>query len=315
MPSPLGKGDRLRREASPVRAVDEVNNKRIDFMIDLHVHSTVSDGTYTPRDVVDLAKEKGLEAVTLTDHESIAGNGEAAAEAKKLGVNFINGMEMTVAYEDHKLHIVCLGFDEANTDFKQLYAKIRHNKEKNMDQVVEYIQSKGLDITMDKVKKHAAVHLDRYAIMRTLVAMNLPCKIQTLWDEYLNPGLKEAGVYGDISAEEALPVIRKAGGVTSLAHYHKDIGMKGWSWEKKEESLKELMSFGLDGMERYYPNYSPEDEDFAARMIEKYNMLATGGTDFHGTNRRGIELGTGREGNMNVPFEFYEKIMARLGHK
>ncbi|MBO6246240.1 MAG: PHP domain-containing protein, partial [Anaerovibrio sp.] len=219
-------------------------------MIDLHVHSTVSDGTYTPRDVVDLAKEKGLEAVTLTDHESIAGNGEAADEAKKLGVNFINGMEMTVAYEDHKLHIVCLGFDEGNPDFKQLYAKIRHNKEKNMDQVVEYIQNKGLDITREKVKKHAAVHLDRYAIMRTMVAMNLPCKIQTLWDEYLNPGLKEAGVYGDIPAEEALPVIRKAGGVTSLAHYHKDIGMKGWSWGKKEESLKELMSFGLDGMER-----------------------------------------------------------------
>ena len=151
--------------------------------------------------------------------------------------------------------------------------------------------------------------------MRTLVAMNLPCKIQTLWDEYLNPGLKAAGVYGDISAEEALPVIRKAGGVTSLAHYHKDIGMKGWSWEKKEESLKELMSFGLDGMERYYPNYSPEDAEFAARMIEKYNMLATGGTDFHGANRRGIELGTGHEGNMNVPFEFYEKILARIGRK
>ena len=91
--------------------------------------------------------------------------------------------------------------------------------------------------------------------------------------------------------------------------------MKGWSWAKKEEGLKELMSFGLDGMERYYPNYSPEDEEFAARMIEKYNMLATGGTDFHGANRRGIELGTGHEGNMNVPFEFYEKILARIGRK
>ena len=100
-----------------------------------------------------------------------------------------------------------------------------------------------------------------------------------------------------------------------MAHYHKDIGMKGWSWAKKEEALQELMSFGLDGMERYYPNYSPEDGEFAARMIEKYNMLATGGTDFHGANRRGIELGTGHEGNMNVPFEFYEKIMARIGRK
>ena len=109
-----------------------------------------------------------------------------------------------------------------------IHCGIRHNKEKNMDQVVAYIQNKGLDITMDMVRTHAAVHLDRYAIMRTLVAMNLPCPIKKLWDEYLNPGLKAAGVYGDISAEEALPVIRKAGGVTSLAHYHKDIGMKGF---------------------------------------------------------------------------------------
>ena len=150
-------------------------------MIDLHVHSTVSDGSYTPMELMRLARERGLEAVTLTDHESIAGNGEAADEAKKLGVNFINGMEMTVAYEDHKLHIVCLGFDEANPAFKQLYGKIRHNKEKNMDQVVAYIQNKGLDITMDMVRSHAAVHLDRYAIMRTLVAMNLPCPIKKLW--------------------------------------------------------------------------------------------------------------------------------------
>ncbi|ORU01477.1 putative metal-dependent phosphoesterases (PHP family) [Anaerovibrio sp. JC8] len=281
-------------------------------MIDLHVHSTVSDGTYTPRDIIHLAKERGLEAVTLTDHESIAGNQEAAEEAQKVDMNFINGMEMTVAYEDHKLHIVCLGFDQENPDFKELYAKIRHNKEKNMDQVVEYIRSKGVKLTMDMVQKHATVHLDRYAIMRTLVAMNLPCKIQTLWDELLNPGLKVAGVYGDIPAEEALPVIKAAGGVTSLAHYHKAIGMGGWSWVKKEAALQELMSYGLMGMERYYPNYSEEDEAFAARMIEKYNMLATGGTDFHGANRRGIELGTGLNNNMNVPYEFWEEIKRRI---
>ncbi|MCR5176980.1 MAG: PHP domain-containing protein [Anaerovibrio sp.] len=282
-------------------------------MIDLHVHSTVSDGSYTPREIIQLAKSRGLEALALTDHETTAGTREAADEAKKLGIKFLNGMEMTVAYRDHKLHIVCLGFDMNNQGFLDMYEGIRHNKERDMDKVVECIRQKGLDLTMDKVRKHIGVHFDRYAVMRALVDLKLPCPVQKLWDEYLNPALKELNVFGDIPAREALPVIRAAGGVTSLAHYHKKIGMLGWTREEQESALCELMEFGLDGMERYYPNYAPDDEEFAAHMIEKYHMLPTGGTDFHGANRKGVELGTGINGNMNVPYEFYEKIMARIG--
>lgn len=282
-------------------------------MIDLHVHSTVSDGSYTPREIIRLAKEKGLEAVTLTDHESIEGNFEAADEAKKLEVNFINGMEMTMSYRERKLHIVCLGFDMKDEGFLRLYHRLRGIKEKDMDKVVDCIRARGINITMDEMKKHIGVHFDRYAVMRCLVDLKLPCEVITLWDDYLNPALKEVGVYGDIPAEEALPVIKAAGGVTSLAHYHKKIGMKGWSRDEQERAIGELMSFGLDGMERFYPNYSDEEREFAGYMIEKYNMLATGGTDFHGANRRGIELGTGLEGNMNVPYEFFERIMDRVG--
>lgn len=281
-------------------------------MIDLHVHSTVSDGSYTPREIIRLAKEKGLEAVTLTDHESIAGNEEAADEAKKLGVEFINGMEMTMAYKDRKLHVVCLGFDMENDQFLQLYHRLRGIKEKDMDKVVDCIRGKGIDITPAEMRKSIGVHFDRYSVMRALVSLNLPCEVITLWDDYLNPALKEVGVYGDIPAEEALPVIKAAGGVTSLAHYHKKIGMKGWSRLEQEAAIKELMSFGLDGMERYYPNYAEEDGEFAAYMIEKYHMLPTGGTDFHGANRKGIELGTGLAGNMNVPYAFFEAIKKRV---
>lgn len=280
-------------------------------MIDLHVHSTVSDGTYTPSGLAQLAKETGVEAFALTDHDSIAGDAEAAEAAAQCGVRFINGMEMSLAYQGHKIHVVALGFDPENSEFQKLYQKIRYIKEDSMADVIEVLQRKGIDITLEMVKRDMTVHLDRYAIMRTLVKMDCFDGIQHIWDAYLNPAVIEVGVADDISAQEALPVIRQAGGVTSLAHFHKQIGLKGQSRAEQEESLKELLRFGLCGMEKYYPNYTDEDRAFAAAMIEKYDMLPTGGTDFHGANRPGVYLGTGYEHNMNTPLSFFEAICER----
>ena len=101
--------------------------------------------------------------------------------------------------------------------------------------------------------------------------------------------------------------------MTSLAHFHKAIGLKGLDHHEQEQAILRLHEMGLDGMERFYPNYTPEDETFAAYMIEKYQLLPTGGTDFHGTNRPGIEMGTGVEGNMRVPYSFLENIQRALG--
>ncbi|MGM9539636.1 PHP domain-containing protein [Anaerovibrio sp.] len=277
-------------------------------MIDLHVHSTVSDGSYSPSGLARLAKETGVEAFALTDHDSIAGDAEAAAEADRLGVGFINGMEMTMAYRGRKIHVVCLGFNPENDAFQKLYSRLRYIKEESMVDVVDVLRRRGIEIDMEMVKRHASVHLDRYAIMRTIVDLNVFDGIQYIWDNYLNPAVKEVGVAGDIPAEEALPAIRQAGGVTSLAHFHKLIGLKGQSRAEQEESIRELIGFGLTGMEQYYPNYTDEDRAFASAMIEKYSMLPTGGTDFHGANRPGILLGTGFEKNMNTPLKFLEDI-------
>ena len=177
-----------------------------------------------------------------------------------------------------------------------------------MTDVVDVLRRRGIEIDMEMVRRHASVHLDRYAIMRTIVDLNIFDGIQYIWDNYLNPAVKEVGVAGDIPAEEALPVIRAAGGVTSLAHFHKLIGLKGQSRAEQEASIRELTGFGLTGMEQYYPNYTDDDRAFARSMIEKYNMLPTGGTDFHGANRPGILLGTGFEKNMNTPLKFLEDI-------
>ena len=283
--------------------------------IDLHVHSLVSDGSFTPTELAFHAKEQGLSAFALTDHDVIAGTEDAAAAAQEAGVEFINGMELTADFKGHKIHVVCLGFDPEHAAFQTVYKKVRAIKEGRIEDIIEFVRRKGVDISWEKVEKFAYKGLmDRYAIMRYLVSLHMYDRAQPLWDHYLDPAAVELGLNFSITAEEALPLIHKAGGVTSLAHFHKNIGLGNLdNRQQQEQAILELHQLGLDGMERYYPNYSAEDEAFAAQMIQKYDLLPTGGTDFHGKNRPQIEMGTGINGNISVPYEFFRGIKERLG--
>ena len=282
--------------------------------IDLHVHSLVSDGSFTPGELAVHAKKQGLAAFALTDHDVIAGSDEAAAAAEKAGVEFINGMELTADFQGLKIHVVCLGFDVQNPAFQAMYKKIRAIKEGRIEDIIEFVRRKGLDISLEKVQEFTYKGLlDRYAVMRYLVSLHLYDRAQPLWDNYLDPAVVEMGLNFNITAEEALPIIHEAGGITSLAHFHKNIGLGSLdNRQQQEQAIVELHRLGLDGMERFYPNYSAEDEEFAAQMIQKYDLLPTGGTDFHGTNRPQIELGTGINGNISVPYEFFRGIKERL---
>lgn len=279
--------------------------------IDLHVHSIISDGSLRPREIAALAKKTGLAAFALTDHDCIAGNSEAAAAAAAQGVEFINGMELTAEYQGHKIHIVCLGFDSECTAFKTLYERVRAIKEGRIPEIIDYIKQKGIDISLAKVRPFAYDGpFDRYAVMRYLVSLKLYDHAQPLWDNYLDPAAVELGLNFSITAEEALPLIHEAGGVTSLAHFHKKIGLWGLNRREQETAILHLHAMGLDGMEACYPSYSQDDKEFAAYMIKKYSLLATGGTDFHGTNRPGTELGTGINNNLAVPYEIFKQVQA-----
>ena len=280
--------------------------------VDLHVHSIVSDGSYKPDELAELAKAQGLAAFALTDHDVIDGTAEAAAAAKAAGVGFINGMELTTEFQGRKLHIVCLGFDPAHPAFRTVYQRVRAIKEGRIPEMIAFIQRKGVDISLAKVQEFVYDGpLDRYAIMRYLVSLHLYDRAQPLWDHYLDPAAVELGLNFSITAEEALPLIHEAGGATSLAHFHKEIGLQGLSRREQEAAILQLHKLGLDGMERYYPTYSEEDTDFAAYLTQKYDLLATGGSDFHGTNRPGTAMGTGIEHNLSVPSVFLDEVRSR----
>ena len=271
--------------------------------IDLHTHSTVSDGTYTPTDLARLARARGLRTFSLTDHDNVSGLDEAAAAAKAEGVELIPGMEMTVDFAGHKLHVVALGFERTHPAFAEFYRAVRESKEAGMAELIAGIRAKGVDITEEKVQALTSGKLDRYAVMRYLVSLHLSEWVQPLWDEYLDPVLKNIGGCENVAAAEAFAAIHAAGGVTSLAHFHKKIGLLGMRREQQAEVIAALHKEGLDGMEGWYPSYTPDDSAFVERMTARLGLLLTGGTDFHGANRPGVEIGTGRDNNIAVPEE------------
>lgn len=279
--------------------------------VDLHAHSNCSDGSHTPAELAALAEKAGLAAFALTDHDTVAGVEEARAEAQKRGVELLPGMELTVDFAGRQLHLVALGFRADSAAFRELYREIRRGKENAMEEVVDRIRRMGADISLDKVLPYARRDgVDRYAIMRYFVATRAFEEVRDIWDAYITPAL--AGVGANLKAEDGVAAIRAAGGVTSLAHYHKRIGLRGLSRDAQETAIVRLVSMGMDGMERYYPTYAPEDGQFAAYLIDKYRLMATGGTDFHGANRPRVALGTGIDGNVAVPYEIYDGVRARL---
>lgn len=277
-------------------------------IIDLHIHSSYSDGSMTPKEIIDLAMQRGIGALAITDHDTVAGVDEAEAYAAQVGMGFLPGMEITAQYYGRKLHLVALRFDRNCPAFREFYHKIRSVREERIGEIITGIHEMGVDISLEKVKACTPGVLDRYAIMRYMMTLKLAPHAQTLWDNYINPVVKRLHLSIDISAEEAVKAIKAAGGITSLAHYHKRIGLQGMSPAEQENVIAKLKGYGLDGIEQWYPTFSARHMQFVSDMTEKYQLLNTGGTDFHGANRPGIELGTGIDNNLAIPYEVYSII-------
>ena len=273
--------------------------------IDLHLHSTYTDGSYSPAELVRKAKEIGLSAIAVTDHENLIGYTEAKVEADKVGIEILPGIEMSTIYQGRKLHILGLGMNIEDSEFKKQYKKIRAPKEECLDTILERLQKRGVDISREKITPYANHQFDRYAVMRFFAANKKQADVQYIWDEYLNPATE--GLQINTPTQEAIVMIRQAGGVASLAHYHKGIGLKGLSIEEKEKWLKELKHMGLNGLEAMYSNFTPEEEGLAKKWVEKFGLIPTGGTDFHGDNRPSYKLGIGN-GSLQIPYAWFERI-------
>ena len=249
------------------------------MLCDLHTHTTASDGQYTPGELVRLAKERGLQALAVTDHDTIAGVAEAQRAGSALGLTVIRGVELS-AKDHHNCHILGYGFRDGDTELARLCEKFRIGRDERKYQIVNFLREKGVDIDLAEVEELvggevvARPHFAQVLVRRGDVSTN-----REAFDRYLDTEeFREKVKRFKTDAKTCVGAIQAAGGKVSLAHPYQ----MGLGEDELEELVARLKDWGLDAIECYYPKYTLEQQKFYLYLAKKYQLHQTGGSDFHG---------------------------------
>lgn len=281
-------------------------------IIDLHVHSCRSDGSYTPTELVDYAIEKGLTAFALTDHDTIDGIDEALAEACRLAalgrhIEVIPGIEFSTEYNGSDIHIVGLDIDYHTPTFtKQLKAFVDSRIVRNI-KMCNNLQEAGIDITYEKLKKaypDAVITRAHYA--KYLLAHGYVTSLQEAFTRYVGDHTKYFVPREKVTPMQAVELILSAGGIPVLAHPI----LYGLGKKALDTLVSTLTDAGLIGIEAIYSTYNQADERQIRELAVKYNLCISGGSDFHGTAKPDIDLAVGR-GHLFIPDEVLIKMRQR----
>lgn len=271
--------------------------------IDLHVHSSASDGTMSPTEVVHYAIEKGLYAFALTDHDTVDGLKEAytAVAASNHRVKLIPGIEISSTYNDGDLHILGLGIDYKDTEFLKGITKCRNSRDIRNKKIIMKLNECGVPVTEETINlRYGDVSITRAHYARYLMDKGYVKSIKEAFDKYLKAGAPCYVPREYITPQAAIKLILDAGGQPVLAHpilYH-------LMQQELDSLVAQLKSLGLMGIEAIYSTYTNEQENFVKSLAKKHSLFITGGSDFHGTNKSDIDLMVGR-GNLRVPKEIY----------
>jgi len=277
-------------------------------MIDLHTHTDESDGTYSPTALVTLAKEQGIEAIAVTDHDTIEGLPEAMETGKRLGVEVIPGMELSVEYGPGSMHILGLLINPEDKGLNDTLAELQESRSARNPRIIEKLNELGMPITMKEVEIiSGGGQLGRPHIAAALVKNGHVNNTQEAFDKYLKKGATAYFERRRLSRKEAADVIHGAGGLIILAHP----GTLAVNGSKFDKLLSELKDAGFDGIEVFYNNHSQAEEDRLMKIADKLEFIISGGTDFHGENKPSIKLGVGY-GNMAIPYEVLQEMKQRV---
>ena len=274
--------------------------------IDLHVHSNQSDGTLSPEELVKHAHEKQLYAIALTDHDTIKGIARAKQAAKQLPtpLRVISGVEISAAYKKRDIHILGLFVDETNKTFQATLEQAVLNREARNEKMIKRFHEFGIPMTLEELQEempdkvitraHFAKYLLKHHYVKTneeaferYLAQDAPCFIPR---EYMEP-------------EQAISIILSAGGIPVLAHPM----LYRLPMPETEALIIRLKKAGLVGLETIYSANTVCEENILRTFANRYGLLMTGGSDFHGANKPQIEIGIGR-GNLKVPVHILEPL-------
>ncbi|HEY4485346.1 MAG TPA: PHP domain-containing protein [Nitrospiria bacterium] len=278
--------------------------------IDLHTHSTASDGTLTPLELVRYAARKGLRAMALTDHDCVDGLDAAVAEGERLGVEVIPGIEISAEFPGGTMHVLGFFVDRADSKFQEGLERLQQARRDRNPRIVRNLQALGLDITYEEVvAASGGGQVGRPHFAKVLIQKGYASTNQNAFERYLKKGAPGYEEKFRFSPQEALELIHQAGGVAVLAH---PFTLFREGAENLDAVLAELSRFELDGMEVYYSTYSYDQIRSYRSLAEKHGLLFSGGSDFHGSHKPGIDLGVG-QGQLQVPYELLEALRKRAG--
>ena len=275
-------------------------------IVDLHVHSTESDGTLTPEDLVAEAKKVGLAAFALTDHDTCQGVGKAMPLAASAGIELIPGIELSTDYHGKEVHIVGLYIDIENEQLLKKTAEYRKCRSERNALMVEALRKEGLSITMEElVAENPDCVITRANIARFLYEHGQIKSVREAFDRYIGDHCKCYVGRLKVASTDAVCLIKEAGGTAILAHPL----LYGLSNTNLQKMIDELKPAGLDGLEAIYSTYTTGEEQQMKRLARENGLLISGGSDFHGSNKPDIALGRGR-GHLYIPYSVLETIKA-----
>ncbi|MBX9658502.1 MAG: PHP domain-containing protein [Nitrospiraceae bacterium] len=272
--------------------------------IDLHLHTTHSDGSQTPAEVVRLAHEAGVSALAITDHDITTGLPEAIAAGQALGIEIIPGIEISSRHGESELHVLGYFLRWEDAQLNERLMTLRESRHRRNPKIIELLQAAGIDITYDEVRAVAGSDsVGRPHIARVLMDKKVVTTAKEAFDRFLAEG-KAAYVPRDLPAPvDAIRWIKDAGGLAVLAHP---------TWVKTTEGTltdlaRQLKEQGLDGVEVHYSTHTPRQTRTYLSLAKQLGLLVTGGSDFHGMTKPDIEVGIGK-GSLHVPDHLLPKL-------
>lgn len=277
-------------------------------LIDLHTHSTYSDGTLSPGELVHRAKDHNIETLALTDHDTIDGIAEAFVHGQQLGIEIITGIEISAIYNDTTMHILGYGFNLNDDLLAESINTMQLARRERNKKIVEKLNKMGHKISYEELSRKKGRQTGRPHIARLLVQKGYVKNIETAFKHFLRDGGPAYEEGYKLPARDAIHVIRKAGGVSVLAHPAKINLLK----ETLDSLIAQLTSCGLDGIEIFYPRHSQKDIKKLRKTAGEHNLLLTGGSDFHGIMEHGDMLG-GSEKKCRLPYDIWLEFKKRLG--
>lgn len=274
----------------------------------MHTHTTHSDGSASPEELIGLASAKRARAVAITDHDTVSAIVGARAVADRFGIEFVAGIEISAEYSPGTMHILGYCINDESTALAVKLDELQKARQRRNPQIASRLRSLGFDISYDEVVEVAGNQVvGRPHFARLMIEKGYVASIQEAFDRFLK---KDAEAYVEkarLSPRESIALIHEAGGVAVLAHPYQ---LKLSSREEVDQLVGELAGLGLDGIEAVYSRHSAAERASYSEVATRHGLLVTGGSDYHGSYKPDISIVTGL-GDLEVPYELLEAVKAR----